>query len=122
MKLSDLEFISILRLIRSENVGLRTFYDLIKFFGTASKALENIEEFAIRGGRSKPIKIYSDSEIENELKLHKKSGARNSHFFLSICVRILRFFMSKRPNLHLQSRTKLLRTLVRKIEAIHRIN
>lgn len=75
MKLSDSEFISILKLIRSENVGPRTFYDLIKFFGTASEALKNIEEFSIRGGRSQPIKIYSDSEIENEIKLHKKIGA-----------------------------------------------
>lgn len=47
--------INILRLIRSENVGPKTFYDLIKFFGNAGNALENIESLSIKGGKSKPI-------------------------------------------------------------------
>jgi DNA processing protein len=69
------ELIDILRLIRSENVGPRTFYELIKFFGDASNALKYVEEFSIKGGRSKPIKLYSEKEIELEIKLHKKIGA-----------------------------------------------
>jgi DNA processing protein len=68
------DFISILRLIRSENVGPRTFYELIKFFGNASEALKYVEDFSLKGGRSKPIKLYSESEIEKEIKLHKKIG------------------------------------------------
>ena len=55
------ETIDILRLIRSENVGPRTFNHLIKMFGSAGKALENIADFSLKGGRSKPIKIYSKS-------------------------------------------------------------
>lgn len=70
------DYIDILRLIRSENVGPRTFYELIKFFGNASNALEYVQEFSLKGGKSKPIKIYADEDIEKELKLHKKIGAR----------------------------------------------
>ena len=39
------ETIDILRLIRSENVGPKTFLNLVKFFGSASRALENVEDF-----------------------------------------------------------------------------
>lgn len=70
------DFVDILRLIRSENVGPRTFLALIKFFGNPRKALENIEEFSTRGGKSKPIKIFSQSEIEKELELLTKNGAK----------------------------------------------
>jgi DNA processing protein len=44
--------IDILRLIRSENVGPRTFSRLIDFFGSAGKALENIADFSVKGGSS----------------------------------------------------------------------
>lgn len=36
------ETIDILRLIRSENVDPRTFWSLIKLFGSSSTAIENI--------------------------------------------------------------------------------
>lgn len=67
--------IDILRLIRSENVGPKTFVELVKLFGSASIALDNISEFAIKGGRSKPIKIYSQKEAEDEIsKLNDYGG------------------------------------------------
>ena len=53
------ETIDILRLIRSENVGPKTFFHLIKLFGSASKALEKIGEFSVKGGRLKPITVFS---------------------------------------------------------------
>ncbi len=62
------ETLDIIRLIRSENVGVKTFYSLIQIYKTATSALENISELAIRGGRKKPIKLYSKSEVESELK------------------------------------------------------
>ena len=37
------ETIDSLRLIRSQNVGPKTFANLIKLFGSASAALDNIE-------------------------------------------------------------------------------
>ena len=56
------ENIQILRLIRSENVGPRTFANLITLFKDAKTALENVEEFSVRGGRAKPIKIFGEGE------------------------------------------------------------
>jgi DNA processing protein len=70
------DIINILRLIRSENVGPRTFFHLIKLFGTASIALDNIEAFSIRGGRSKAIKVFSRSDAEREIELLTKHNAQ----------------------------------------------
>ncbi|WP_342267651.1 DNA-processing protein DprA [Candidatus Tisiphia endosymbiont of Empis tessellata] len=70
------ETIDILRLIRSENVGPRTFWSLIKIFGSSSTAIENIQEFSLRGGRSKPVKVFSQSEASKELELLEKNNAK----------------------------------------------
>lgn len=70
------ETIDILRLIRSENVGVKTFSNLIKLFGSASRALENIAEFSLKGGRSKPIKVFSQQEAEQEITALDKIGAK----------------------------------------------
>ncbi len=67
------ETIDILRLIRSENVGPKTFLNLIKFFGSAAKALENAQDFSLKGGRSKPIKIYSKDAAIKELQALEKN-------------------------------------------------
>ena len=56
-----------LRLIRSENVGPATFYLLLKYFGSAKEALAHINDFAKRGGRTKPIKLYPESEAQKEM-------------------------------------------------------
>ncbi len=69
------ETIDILRLIRSENVGSRTFWSLIKLFGS-STAIENIQEFSLRGGRSKPVKVFSQSEASKELELLEKNNTK----------------------------------------------
>jgi DNA processing protein len=70
------ETIQILRLIRSENVGSRTFTNLIKLFGNAKTALENVEEFSLRGGRSKPIKVFSEDNVIKELELLEQNNAK----------------------------------------------
>lgn len=69
------ETIDILRLIRSENVGPKTFFNLIKFFGSASNALENIQEFSIKGGRAKPIKLYSKEAALKEVEALEKNDS-----------------------------------------------
>jgi len=69
------ETIDILRLIRSENVGPKTFFNLIKFFGSATRALENVEDFSVKGGRSKPIKVYSKDSALKELKELEKNNS-----------------------------------------------
>ena len=69
------EKLDYLRLIRSENVGPITFYNLIKYFGSAKEALDNIQDFARKGGRKKPIKLCSIRVAEQEIEsLYKLGG------------------------------------------------
>ncbi|MGI4775788.1 MAG: DNA-processing protein DprA [Janthinobacterium lividum] len=70
------EVIDILKLIRSENIGPITFLKLIKTFGSAKSALENIEELSINGGYQKPIKIYSRESVKRELELLSKNNSK----------------------------------------------
>jgi len=75
--LSDDERIDWLRLIRSENVGPVTFFDLLERYGTAAKALEALPELAERGGRRKPLRICTAREAEREIATaRKRSRAR----------------------------------------------
>jgi len=67
--------IDYLRLIRSENVGPKTFYTLLNIFGSASEAISNINDFAKRGGSTKSIKVSPKDEAEKELENTHKSGA-----------------------------------------------
>ncbi|USG60140.1 DNA-processing protein DprA [Sneathiella marina] len=57
-----------MRLIRSENVGPITFFQLLNRFGNAEAALEALPELARRGGRKKPFKVFSKSKAERELQ------------------------------------------------------
>jgi len=69
------DVISILRLIRSENIGIRTFYNVLKYYGSAQIALENIPHFMARIGKIK-YQIFSLSEAEKEIELMEKDGAK----------------------------------------------
>ncbi len=65
-----------LRLIRSENVGPRTFRALLNNCGGARAALEALPELARRGGAARPIRVASVDEIERELAVARKLGVR----------------------------------------------
>lgn len=70
----NLKQIDILRLIRSKNVGVRTFHKLIEFFGNASSALENFSDFTEKGGRK-----YEPLSLEDgykEIEKIEKFGAK----------------------------------------------
>ncbi|MDA9163682.1 DNA-processing protein DprA, partial [Rickettsiaceae bacterium] len=69
------ETIDILRLIRSENVGSRTFAHLIRLFGSATRALENVADFSVKGGRLRPIKVFPKAAAERELEQLTKDNA-----------------------------------------------
>lgn len=73
--LTEEELINWLRLIRSDNVGPRTFKALLSQFGTAGRALEALPELAKRGGRLL-IRIASRKDAEAELLRARKSGIR----------------------------------------------
>ncbi|MBF0324650.1 DNA processing protein DprA [Magnetospirillum moscoviense] len=66
--LSPQERLDWLRLIRSENVGPRTFIRLLERFGSASAALAALPELAKRGGRARPIIICPKDVAEREME------------------------------------------------------
>ena len=74
--LDDAERLAWLRLIRTENVGPITFYQLIRKFGSASKALEALPELAKRGGRKAPLSAASAYDAEHEYKALYKMGGQ----------------------------------------------
>lgn len=57
--LTDDQKISWLRLIRSDNIGLATFRDMINYFGSVEQALEMIPDLSQRGDINKKIRVYS---------------------------------------------------------------
>jgi DNA processing protein len=65
-----------LRLIRSENVGPRTFRALIERCGSARAALDALPDLARRGGAKRPIRVAAIGEIEREFALARKLGVR----------------------------------------------
>jgi DNA processing protein len=63
-----------LRLIRSDNVGPRTFRSLVNHFGSARAALERLPDLARRGGAARPNRICSEDDARAELAAGKKLG------------------------------------------------
>ena len=75
----DAEQIARLRLIRSENVGPRTFHQLLARFGTAEDALAALPALARQGGRRGRIGICSAEDAEAELAAAAALDARVLH-------------------------------------------
>jgi DNA processing protein len=74
-RLSDGERLDWLRLIRSQNVGPRTFRALLDRFGSAGAALAALPDLARRGGASRPARIHPRAEAEREIEAAKALGA-----------------------------------------------
>ncbi|MGB8401384.1 DNA-processing protein DprA [Bradyrhizobium sp.] len=74
--LTDAERIDRLRLIRSDNVGPRTFRSLINHFGSARTALERLPDLARRGGASGAGRICGEDDARAELAAARKIGVR----------------------------------------------
>src|ERR1700756_4558714 len=93
-KLSDEQRFDWLRLIRSENVGQRTFRALLNNCGSPRAALEALLELARRGGAARPIRVASADEIERELDTARKLGVRLSRLanptIRRFCARLIR--------------------------------
>lgn len=75
-KLSDAERHDWLRLIRSENVGPRTFFRLLEHFGSAAAALDGAPELSRRGGRKRVIRIADPATADAEIDANRALGAR----------------------------------------------
>ncbi|KQW22737.1 DNA processing protein DprA [Afipia sp. Root123D2] len=66
-RLTDAQRIDWLRLIRSDNVGPRTFRSLVNHYGSARAALDRLPDLARHGGASKPARICSHDEAASEI-------------------------------------------------------
>ena len=64
-----------LRLIRSENIGPITYFQLLARFGSAQAAIDAIPDLAARGGGRAP-RLAARAEIEREIDEVERLGAR----------------------------------------------
>lgn len=74
--LDDQERLCWLRLIRSENVGPIGFRQLLDHFGTASGALQHLQDLARRGGGGRKIRVCPSADATRELEAVEARGAR----------------------------------------------
>jgi DNA processing protein len=72
--LTDQQRIDWLRLIRSENVGPRTFRTLVNHCGGARAALDRRPELARRGGASGAPRVCTREDAEREIKAAAAMG------------------------------------------------
>lgn len=75
VRLTDEQRLDWLRLIRSENVGPRTFRTLVNRFGGASAALEALPDLARKSGRLL-LKVTIRAEAEKEMAAAARLGVR----------------------------------------------
>ncbi len=73
-QLTEAERVDWLRLIRSDNVGPRTFRSLMHHFGTAKAALARLPELAQRGGAARTGRICSEDDARGEIAAGKRIG------------------------------------------------
>lgn len=75
--LTDGERLDWLRLIRSDNVGPRTFQSLLRYNGSAAAALQALPELARRGGATGGGHICPREDAEREIEsAHKRFAVR----------------------------------------------
>lgn len=75
LRLTERQRLDWLRLARSENVGPRTFRELINLYGSAAAALEALPDLSRRGG-ARSIRIATLAEIEAEMARAAALGVR----------------------------------------------
>ncbi len=75
-RLSELQVVDWLRLIRSENVGPRTFRGLINRFGGAAAALDALPELAAKSLRGRTIRVASREDALREIERAGAMGVR----------------------------------------------
>jgi len=102
------EKINWIRLCRTTNVGSRMFFKLLKIFGNIDNALNNVEEFAIKGGIKKPVNIYPIKAAQKELEDCYKINANIICFNESQYPKNLRNIFDPPPILTIRGNANLL--------------
>ena len=81
VRLTDEQRLEWLRLIRSQNVGPRTFRALIDHYGDARAALAALPGLARRGGASAPGRIATREQVLREMRAAQSIGVA----FVALC-------------------------------------
>jgi DNA processing protein len=76
LRLTDAQRLDWLRLIRSDNVGPRTFRMLLNHYGDARAALAALPDLARRGGAQRSPRICSREDAEREMDAAHDLGVR----------------------------------------------
>lgn len=97
-----------LRLLRSENIGPRHFYQLLKRFGTAREATLHLPDIARRFKRLTPLRIPSLAEIEAEYLSYKRAHITLIAHHEPLYPPLLRTCEDAPPFLSVQGRLELL--------------
>lgn len=84
------ETIDTLRLIRSQNIGNKTFLELIKVFGRSSEAIKHVQEMSLKGGKKKPIVLCSLADAKIEIQKTHEVGARIIAYCDALYPKLLR--------------------------------
>jgi DNA processing protein len=74
VRLTDEQRLDWLRLIRSENVGPRTFQALVNQYGGAQAALAALPSLARRGGANGSARVCARADAEREIKAARSAG------------------------------------------------
>lgn len=74
--LNDMQRRDWLRLIQSENVGPVAFRQLINRYGGASEAIAALPDLSMRGGMSRPLRVYPAEKAEEHLERARALGAQ----------------------------------------------
>jgi DNA processing protein len=104
--INDKEKLACLRLIRSENIGTKTFYALMKYYGKGTIALERFLE--LPSIKNKAIKLISEADITDELEKIEKIGAKLIFYKDHNYPRLLKITHDAPPFLTILGRAELL--------------
>jgi DNA processing protein len=104
--IEESQLIDNLRLIRSENVGPKSFMELLKLYGSVAAALQAIPELSSRYG--KVIKVACQGEIEKELEQCHKMGAKVITYLHDSYPKLLRSIHDFPPVITIFGREELL--------------
>src|ERR1051325_4897153 len=74
LRLTDDERLDWMRLVRSDNVGPRTFAWLLRQYGDARSAIAALPELSRRGGASRAFSVYPRADAELEMEAARKLG------------------------------------------------
>ncbi|MGN1062980.1 MAG: DNA-processing protein DprA [Alphaproteobacteria bacterium] len=76
MILTDQQKKEWIQLALCENVGPMTFRNLMAYFGSAKEAITHLNDFARRGGRTRPIVAADEKQAEAQLNQAEQIGAQ----------------------------------------------